>query len=100
VVQPSQTIAVDGVVLYDPDSGSPPDIAGLDLANPLAAMLSAAMLHEHSLDAPAAAAEVRAAVTAVLAAGHRTADLLQPGEQRPTTGCRAMGDLVVAQLAG
>ena len=97
---PSASLGDGGIGLYEPVHGSAPDIAGRDLANPLAAMLSAAMLLEHSLDAPAAAAEVREAVTAVLAAGHRTADLLLPGEQRPTTGCRAMGDLVVAQLGG
>jgi hypothetical protein len=62
--------------------GSAPDIAGKDLANPLAAILSAAMLLEHSLAAPAAAQAVRGAVAAVLDAGHRTADLLLPGEDR------------------
>src|SRR5690606_15559840 len=89
---PSASLGDGGIGLYEPVHGSAPDIAGRDLANPLAAILSAAMLLEHSLDAPAAAAEVREAVTAVLAAGHRTADLLLPGEQRPTIGCRAMGD--------
>jgi 3-isopropylmalate dehydrogenase len=95
---PSASLGDGGIGLYEPVHGSAPDIAGRDLANPLAAILSAAMLLEHSLDAPAAAAEVRDAVTAVLAAGHRTADLLLPGEQSPTIGCRAMGDLVVARL--
>ena len=95
---PSASLGDGGIGLYEPVHGSAPDIAGRDLANPLAAILSAALLLEHSLDAPAAAAAVREAVTAVLAAGHRTADLLLPGEQRPTIGCRAMGDLVVARL--
>ncbi|HSJ97468.1 MAG TPA: 3-isopropylmalate dehydrogenase, partial [Myxococcota bacterium] len=95
---PSASLGDGGIGLYEPVHGSAPDIAGRDLANPLAAILSAAMLLEHSLDAPAAAAEIRDAVTAVLAAGHRTADLLLPGERRPTLGCRAMGDLVVARL--
>jgi 3-isopropylmalate dehydrogenase len=97
---PSASLGDGGIGLYEPVHGSAPDIAGRDLANPLAAILSAAMLLEHSLDAPAAAGEVRDAVTAVLAEGHRTADLLLPGEQRPTIGCRAMGDLVVARLGG
>ena len=95
---PSASLGDGGIGLYEPVHGSAPDIAGRDLAHPLAAILSAALLLEHSLDAPAAAAAVREAVTAVLAAGHRTADLLLPGEQRPTIGCRAMGDLVVARL--
>jgi len=97
---PSASLGDGGIGLYEPVHGSAPDIAGKDLANPLAAILSAAMLLEHSLDAPAAAAEIRDAVTAVLAAGHRTADLLLPGERRATLGCRAMGDLVVARLGG
>jgi len=95
---PSASLGDGGIGLYEPVHGSAPDIAGQDVANPLAAILSAAMLLEHSLDAVAAAAEIREAVTAVLAAGHRTQDLLLPGEQRPTVGCRAMGDLVLAQL--
>jgi 3-isopropylmalate dehydrogenase len=95
---PSASLGDGGIGLYEPVHGSAPDIAGQDRANPLAAILSAAMLLEHSLDAPAAAAEIRDAVTAVLAAGHRTPDLLLPGERRATVGCRAMGDLVVARL--
>jgi 3-isopropylmalate dehydrogenase len=95
---PSASLGDGGIGLYEPVHGSAPDIAGKDVANPLAAMLSAAMLLEHSLDAPAAAEAVRRAVTAVLADGHRTADLLLPGEERETLGCRAMGDLVLARL--
>jgi len=95
---PSASLGDGGIGLYEPVHGSAPDIAGRDLANPLAAILSAAMLLEHSLEAPEAAAEVREAVDAVLAAGHRTPDLLLPGERRATVGCRAMGDLVVARL--
>ena len=95
---PSASLGAGGIGLYEPVHGSAPDIAGRDLANPLAAILSAAMLLEHSLAAPAAAQAVRDAVTAVLDAGHRTADLLLPGEKRETIGCRAMGDRVVAEL--
>jgi 3-isopropylmalate dehydrogenase len=82
------------VGLYEPVHGSAPDIAGRDAANPLAAILSAAMLLEHSLDAPEAAGWIRDAVARVLEAGHRTADLAGPDDA--PTGCRAMGDLVVA----
>ena len=95
---PSASLGAGGIGLYEPVHGSAPDIAGQDVANPLAAILSAAMLFEHSLGALAAAQQVRDAVTAVLDAGQRTADLLLPGERRGTVGCRAMGDLVVARL--
>jgi 3-isopropylmalate dehydrogenase len=95
---PSASLGAGGVGLYEPVHGSAPDIAGRDVANPLAAILSAAMLLEHSLAAPAAAAAIRDAVALVLAAGHRSADLVLPGEDRPVVGCRAMGDLVLAQL--
>ena len=95
---PSASLGAGGIGLYEPVHGSAPDIAGKDVANPLAAILSAAMLLEHSLSEPAAAQAVRDAVTAVLAAGHRTADLLLPSEERETVGCRAMGDLVLERL--
>jgi len=96
---PSASLGEGGVGLYEPVHGSAPDIAGADRANPLAAILSAAMLLEHSLDAPAAAARVRDAVAEVLAAGHRTADLLLPGAAASPLGCRAMGDRVLERLA-
>ena len=91
---PSASLGEGGIGLYEPVHGSAPDIAGQDLANPLAAILSAAMLLEHSFDAPAAARELRDAVTAVLGEGARTRDLLLPGESRPALGCRAMGERV------
>jgi 3-isopropylmalate dehydrogenase len=96
---PSASLGSGGIGLYEPVHGSAPDIAGRDVANPLAAILSAAMLLEHSFAAHDAAARVRDAVTAVLAAGHRTGDLLLPGEKRASVGCRAMGDLVLSELA-
>jgi 3-isopropylmalate dehydrogenase len=97
---PSASLGEGGIGLYEPVHGSAPDLAGRDVANPLAAILSAAMLLEHSLDAPAAAEAVRDAVSAVLAEGHRTADLIAPGDPAPVTGCRAMGDRVLAKLEG
>jgi len=96
---PSASLGEGGIGLYEPVHGSAPDIAGQDRANPLAAILSAAMLLEHSLDAPEAAREVRDAVAEALASGARTADLLAPGEPGPALGCRAMGELVCARLA-
>jgi 3-isopropylmalate dehydrogenase len=86
------------VGLYEPIHGSAPDIAGQDRANPLAAILSAAMLCRYSLACPGAADTIEAAVADVIAAGHRTADLAAPGET--TLGCRAMGRLVRERLGG
>ncbi len=83
--------------LYEPIHGTAPDIAGRDLANPLGAILSAAMLLEHSLGQPAAARAIEAAVSSVLADGLRTADLRQDGSA--VVGCRAMGAAVRAALA-
>jgi 3-isopropylmalate dehydrogenase len=82
--------------LYEPIHGSAPDIAGEDKANPLAAILSAAMLCRYSLGLPAAADSIERAVADVLAAGHRTADLAAPGDE--AVGCRAMGRLVRERL--
>jgi 3-isopropylmalate dehydrogenase len=96
---PSASLGEGGIGLYEPVHGSAPDIAGRDVANPLAAILSVALLLEHSFDHAPAAAAVRAAVSAVLEEGHRTADLLLPGEPGEALGCRAMGELVLARLA-
>jgi 3-isopropylmalate dehydrogenase len=95
---PSASLAEGGFGLFEPVHGSAPDIAGQDKANPLAAILSVAMLLETSLDCPAGAARVRAAVSKVLDDGLRTGDLLLEGEQRETVGCVAMGDAVLAAL--
>jgi len=95
---PSASLGEGGIGLYEPVHGSAPDIAGRDAANPLAAILSVAMLLEHSLGAPQAAEEVRAAVGRVLEAGHRTADLRMPGEGGAVLGGRAMGDRVLEAL--
>ena len=83
--------------LYEPVHGSAPDIAGQDVANPLATILSAALMLRHSLQQPAAAARIESAVTQVLASGLRTADIHSEGKTR--LGTQAMGDAVVAALA-
>ncbi len=82
--------------LYEPSHGSAPDIAGKDLANPLATILSVAMMLRFSLHQPEAAARVEQAVRSVLASGLRTADIWSEGAQK--VGTRAMGDAVVAAL--
>lgn len=83
--------------LYEPIHGSAPDIAGKDLANPLAAILSAALMLRYSLAQPAAAAHIEAAVAKTLGDGLRTADIVQEGTR--TVGCAAMGAAVCERLA-
>jgi 3-isopropylmalate dehydrogenase len=82
--------------LYEPVHGSAPDIAGKDLANPLASLLSFAMMLRYSFDMPEEAAMVEKAVQRALAGGARTADILQSGATRVTT--TAMGDTVLREL--
>ncbi|MET0341432.1 MAG: 3-isopropylmalate dehydrogenase [Polyangiales bacterium] len=87
--------------LYEPIHGSAPDIAGQDKANPLAAILSVAMLFEHTLGRKDIAAEIEAAVAKVLDVGNRTADLWRGDATGKTLlGTRAMGDAVVKVLGG
>ena len=95
---PSASLGQGGVGLYEPVHGSAPDIAGRDVANPLAAILSAAMLCEHSLAAIEAARAIESAVTGVLADGHRTGDLVLGDAASDTLGCAAMGRLVRERL--
>ncbi len=85
-----------GLGMYEPIHGSAPDIAGKSLANPLAMILSAAMLLRHSCGLETEARAVEAAVTAVIEAGLRTADLAMPGEQVLNT--KAMADAVLERL--
>jgi 3-isopropylmalate dehydrogenase len=84
--------------LYEPIHGSAPDIAGQGIANPLATILSAAMMLRWSFGLAAEAAAVEAAVDAVLAAGHRCRDIMTPGGE--LLGTQAMGDQVAARIAG
>ena len=84
------------VGLYEPSHGSAPDIAGQQKANPLATILSAAMLLKYSLQQPIAAQAIENSVAAVLAAGYRTADLKEAGASIVSTS--EMGDLVVEYM--
>ncbi len=84
--------------LFEPIHGSAPDIAGQGKANPLAAILTAAMLLRYSLGLKRAATTVERAVRQVVATGHRTADIALSGE--PTISTHAMGTAVVSAIAG
>lgn len=82
--------------LYEPIHGSAPDIAGQDVVNPIACILSAAMMLRYSFDMPAEADEIEAAVNAVLDEGYRTADMMAPGCTR--VGCTEMGDKILENI--
>jgi 3-isopropylmalate dehydrogenase len=81
---------------YEPIHGSAPDIAGHGVANPLAAILTAAMMLRHSFGLATEATAIEHAVQAVLKAGYRTADIMEPGSQRLSTA--EMGERVTAHL--
>ena len=93
---PSASLDAAGKGLYEPSHGSAPDIAGKNLANPLATILSAAMMLRFSLHQTAAADRIESAVQHVLAAGLRTADIWSEGTTK--VGTIQMGDAVVAAL--
>ena len=93
---PSASLNEHRFGLYEPIHGSAPDIAGQNVANPLATILSAAMMLRFSFDQAAAADRIEAAVRRVLAQGLRTADICEPGARQ--IGTREMGDAVLAAL--
>ena len=93
---PSASLDVNNKGLYEPSHGSAPDIAGQGVANPLATILSLAMMLRFTLQQPEAAARIEAAVDAVLSSGLRTGDIFSDGMQR--VGTVQMGDAVVAAL--
>ena len=94
---PSASLDAKGKGLYEPIHGSAPDIAGKDRANPLATILSVAMMFRHTFGRADVASRIEAAVRAVLAQGLRTVDIAAAGER--SIGTRAMGDAVVAALS-
>jgi 3-isopropylmalate dehydrogenase len=93
---PSASLNEQSRGLYEPVHGSAPDIAGQNKANPLATILSVAMMLRYSLDAPAAADDIEAAVSAVLDDGLRTGDIVEAGAS--IVGTVEMGDAVIAAL--
>ena len=93
---PSASLGSSGPGLYEPIHGSAPDIAGKGIANPLATILAAAMLLRHSLGLENESASIETAVRSVLAAGHRTADLVRRGQ--PSLGTIEITDHVLKAL--
>ena len=93
---PSASLNSSNQGLYEPSHGSAPDIAGKGVANPLATILSAAMMLRFSLNQPEAADRIESAVKDVLASGLRTGDIWSEGTKR--VGTREMGDAVVAAI--
>ena len=93
---PSASLGASGPGLYEPIHGSAPDIAGQDKANPLATILSVAMMLRYQFAMGAEADLIENAVTDVLKAGFRTGDIMEPG--KTLVGCVKMGELVVERL--
>jgi 3-isopropylmalate dehydrogenase len=100
---PSASLGVAGaggsqMGLYEPVHGTAPDIAGQGIANPIAAILSAAMLLRYSFDMGREAERIETAVRRVLEQGHRTRDIAAAGAA--ALGTKAMGDLIVREVEG
>jgi len=93
---PSASLDANNKGMYEPSHGSAPDIAGKDVANPLATILSAAMMLRYTFNDEANALRIENAVKKALAQGYRTADIWTEGSNK--VGCNAMGDAVVAAL--
>ncbi|MBD2082201.1 3-isopropylmalate dehydrogenase [Leptolyngbya sp. FACHB-17] len=93
---PSASLGASNPGVYEPVHGSAPDIAGQDKANPLAQVLSAAMMLRYSFDQAEAATQIEQAVLKVLDQGYRTGDIMSEGKR--LVGCQAIGDAIVAAL--
>jgi 3-isopropylmalate dehydrogenase len=93
---PSASLDINNKGLYEPAHGSAPDIAGKNIANPLATIMSAAMMLRYTFNQEDAARRIEAAVKKVLAQGYRTADIYETEMRR--VGTVEMGDAVVAAM--
>jgi 3-isopropylmalate dehydrogenase len=93
---PSASLGASGAGVFEPVHGSAPDIAGQDKANPLAQVLSAAMMLRYGLNEPEAADRLEKAVQTVLDQGYRTGDILSPG--MTLVGCQTMGEVLLKAL--
>lgn len=95
-MMPSASLSSGTLGMYEPIHGSAPDIAGMNIANPLGTILSAAMMLRYSFDMSCEADNIEAAVNAVLDAGYRTGDIMQQGCTK--LSCSEMGDMVVKYI--
>lgn len=95
-MMPSASLSSGTLGMYEPIHGSAPDIAGMNIANPLGTILSAAMMLRYSFDMSAEADAIEAAVNKVLDDGYRTGDIMQDGCNKVT--CSEMGDLVTERI--
>ena len=93
---PSSSLGASTNGLYEPIHGSAPDIAGMDVANPIGTILSAAMMLRYSFDMPTEAECIENAVSAVLDKGFRTADIMSEGCVK--VGCSEMGRLIISRM--
>ena len=93
----SASLSATKLGLYEPSHGSAPDIAGQNKANPIATILSAAMMLRYSFDLDKEADDIEAAVKTVLAKGYRTVDIMSEGQTQCT--CSEMGDVIAAEIA-
>ena len=93
---PSASLGAGNLGLYEPIHGSAPDIAGQDKANPIATILSAAMMLRYSFDMDVEAKNIEDAVQKVLEAGYRTGDIMSEGCKQ--VGCKEMGDLICQNI--
>ena len=94
---PSASLGIQGTPgLFEPVHGSAPDIAGSDKANPLAQVLSAAMMLRYGLNQPEAATLIEKSVNSILEDGYRTGDIMSPGMN--LIGCKLTGELLIKKL--
>jgi 3-isopropylmalate dehydrogenase len=95
---PSASLGGDGRAMYEPIHGSAPDIAGKDFANPIATVLSVAMMLRYSFGMNGAGEDIERAVECVLEKGFRTPDIYEEGTKK--VGCKGMGGAIIAELGG
>ena len=95
-MMPSASLCAGGKGMYEPIHGSAPDIAGLDIANPIGTVLSAAMMLRYTFDLEKEARDIEAAVEKFLSDGYRTADIMQEGCKK--VGCSQAGELIIRNI--
>ncbi len=96
-MMPSASLSEATLGMYEPIHGSAPDIAGLNIANPIGTIMSAAMMLRYSFDMPIEADAIEAAVNRALDEGYRTADIYKEGTKK--TSCSEMGDIIAGYIA-